>query len=127
MTSGLKTNGPTEPTLGSQTAPTEPKGRKGHILHIFGKKIRLTFEVVDESWEGVYLPTEDSIKVSPNCPDPFQTTIHELLHAIWHRCSISQASISSEVQEIIVDTMATALSENFGKLKQIHKQIGKKR
>jgi len=43
----------------------------------------------------------------------FHTLLHEMGHALFHRISINQAGIPHELQEIIVDTYATMLLENF--------------
>lgn len=39
--------------------------------------------------------------------------IHESIHAIINRCSIDQAQLSNDTQEILCDTIAVALTENF--------------
>jgi len=41
-----------------------------------------------------------------------QTLIHEMLHAYIKRISINQV-IDSQVEEILVDTIPTMLTENF--------------
>lgn len=39
--------------------------------------------------------------------------IHESIHAIINRCSIDQAQLSNDIQEVLCDTIAVALTENF--------------
>jgi len=54
------------------------------------------------------------IRINPSCKkrDLARSFIHEFLHVVCARGSISQ-SINEDLEEVIVDLMAKALTENF--------------
>lgn len=41
-----------------------------------------------------------------------QTTLHEEFHAVFHRVGINQ-SVGREIEEVIVDSLATFLVDNY--------------
>lgn len=45
--------------------------------------------------------------------DKTHTLLHELGHALFIRCGLMQANISSEIEEIIVENFATMITEQF--------------
>lgn len=66
-------------------------------------------------YTGIFEPIEKRITIDENL-DPeesMQTEIHEVLHACWFRLSLNQTQIPGSLQEVIVDTFATALTENY--------------
>jgi hypothetical protein len=42
-----------------------------------------------------------------------QILLHEIFHATFARASINQAEISHDLEEIICDTLATVITDNF--------------
>lgn len=87
-------------------------------LKIFGitvpvkQKPNLTRET---GWAGYYDITEKCIYLEPTLSkeERAHTLAHEFFHAVNFRTSMPQTKIPMEVFEIIVDTFATALTENF--------------
>lgn len=82
-------------------------------VKIFGQDISVEFsDKVSDLHNGNYV--DEKILIHPKCPKKELTRvfIHEFLHAVCERTSISQG-IPSETEEIIVDALSKAIEENF--------------
>jgi hypothetical protein len=89
---------------------------------IFGKDVPVTVEDISHlGFDGLFNPKDWTIKIDTNCEMKFQTCMHELLHGLAFRIGIQQAKIPIEVEELIVENMATVLAENFDTLIKIRK------
>jgi len=83
-----------------------------HVI-IFGQR-------VDISYSDDVADTDDAIcknnkiLINPSCKNKelARVFIHEFLHMVCERVSISQG-LDIETEEMIVDSMAKALTENF--------------
>lgn len=78
---------------------------------VYGKEIPIKFKEMDD-----YGLTDGcTIWISTECPAKLikQTLLHELVHCLFRRVSIVQADISSDIEEVIADTIAVVMDENF--------------
>ena len=83
-------------------------------LNVFGKKIHVVVkDLTDYQLDGYFDPNDYSIAIDPKADDPLQSLCHELFHSVWFRTGIIQTKIPMEVQEIIIENIATALVENI--------------
>ncbi len=64
---------------------------------------------------GAYDPDQKKISVCPDLKsrEKLHTCLHEMFHATWDRVGLNQTSIPRDLQEIICETFATVLLENF--------------
>lgn len=89
---------------------------KKFTLSVFGSLVKV--EVIDglhaEGIAGAYNGTLKKIYISieQQKEDATHTLLHELGHAIIDRTGIRQ-SLSSELEEVIVENFATGILENF--------------
>lgn len=82
-------------------------------VKIFGQDVEVSFSSeVGDSHNANYV--NGRILIHPKCPkkELARVFLHEFLHAVCERVSISQG-ITGETEEIIVDTLSKALVENF--------------
>jgi hypothetical protein len=80
---------------------------------ILGKVVPIRFsDEVPDNENANFI--NDEILIHPKCKksELARVLTHEFLHAVFERGSISQA-ISSETEEMIVDLIAKAITENF--------------
>lgn len=87
---------------------------------VFGKKVDVvvldtqpkTSDGLDA--EGIFYPYEWKIVLDGalNSEQMKQTLYHELGHALMFRTGLTQANISPEIQEMIVEIFATFFAEN---------------
>lgn len=80
---------------------------------IFGQDIQVRFsEEVPDTDNANYVDNE--ILIHPNCPkkELSRVFLHEFFHAVFDRVSVNQG-ISSDAEEIIVDAISKAITENF--------------
>ena len=94
-------------------------------LNILGKDIPILFKDAVSSedgsiYRGVFLVdkyNEPTIEVSKSAnmvkKQIEQTLLHEALHAVLWRIGIHNTNLSREIEEIIVDNIATFLVENW--------------
>jgi hypothetical protein len=90
--------------------PTLPKQ-----ITILGKKIKVVIiEDVNQENSGEYLGDTITINLAhqENNYDLWHSYLHEVLHATVRRIGVNNA-ISIELEEVIVDTIATMLLECF--------------
>lgn len=91
-------------------------------LNVFGNSIKvIVAEIEDPELAGYYDPVANTVTISKDCQDKFQTYLHEFFHIVWNRIGLNQTQINSDLQEIIVDSFATALLENFKQIKDASK------
>ena len=91
-------------------------------LSIFGDSIFVTFKpvVLDSSGNevsGSYCRKEKKIEISLEAnkykKDISEAFLHEFIHSVIHRLGLYNAELSHDLEEILCDTIAVALSENF--------------
>ena len=83
---------------------------------IFGKDIKIIpGDLRVKGLDGYFDPQSLTIHIEKTLKgdEKSHTLIHEMVHAVFHRVSINQTSLHPDVQEIICDSIATALTENF--------------
>lgn len=89
------------------------------FIHIMG---RLTALIGDPSFLGEgdvaeWFPCRgeefDIILYRPGDPALSQTLNHEFLHAVLDRMGFNQTDIGQNIEEMIVDTIATFIDENY--------------
>ena len=82
---------------------------------VFGEKFKVKRKLLAADGLAGYCDREGKeivIAKELNLPDAFQTLLHEIGHAVFSRIGLMQA-INPEVEEIVVESIATAFSENF--------------
>ena len=87
-------------------------------IQVFGRdyKIALTKHLKDEDGnrvDGLFCAKTSVISIDTEDKNQVHTLIHELGHAVFERTSLNQTDISSNLQEIVVNSIATVLTENF--------------
>jgi hypothetical protein len=83
-------------------------------LHIFGKIYRiLKIRGLKNSAEIDYDNKIISVSEDEIGEQFIHSIIHEMGHAVFDRISIDKTSIPDDVKEIICDTIATTIIENF--------------
>lgn len=90
------------------------KGTPTPVLHIFGIKVPVyeNAQQLQGSHIMGYYDLEQEAIYLQGVKEDYGTLIHEIGHAIFHRTGLKQA-ISGDVEEIVVENIATALMENF--------------
>lgn len=83
-------------------------------VEVFGKKVPVKLEEIDNNFGGFFYPYEWKIIVNKNIPheEYFRVLLHESFHAVFTRTAIDQ-SVPYEVEQIIVENMARFIVENF--------------
>lgn len=83
-------------------------------LIIFGKTYTLKKERM--GYAGLCDKEERIISICPSQKDSYEilhTLIHEIAHATWHENSIGQTSLHGDVEEIMANSIATIILDNF--------------
>jgi len=83
-------------------------GRK----NIFGRPVDYLLEPL-YGLEGAYCPVKGTITIDPKCQDKVQTILHEEFHAVWDRLGLNQTSVHADIQDIICESFATFITENY--------------
>lgn len=87
------------------------------IMNIFGVKFKIVRDKkLDELGLAGQLHYHDKkivISSSLKGEDYMHTLLHEMFHAVIRRTSIIQSDLHHDLEEIIVDSFATAVCENF--------------
>ena len=85
-------------------------------LNIFGLTVSVetTNKLMEKGVSGLYMAQESKILVDTGQfkGDAVQTLLHEIGHSVIDRTGIRQ-TLSDELEEVIVDNIATAITENF--------------
>jgi len=96
-----------------------PRSKFPSSVQVFGAEIQIV-ERAGLYYEGVkvdglFMSDKKLIMVEKalSKEEKTQTLIHELGHAVIWRCSITQSGLVPEVEEMIVDTYATMMTEIF--------------
>jgi hypothetical protein len=91
--------------------------RKFNIT-VFGMKTKVvltpTVEHGGERVAGLFNPMTSTISVATEGMSDTQiihTFFHELFHSVFYRVGIYNAQVSRDIEEIIVDNMATVVTE----------------
>jgi len=77
-------------------------------LNILGREISIVMQRMDDR-HGEYDDEAAVITIDPRA-DYWQTLLHEVAHAVFYRINFH---VDVDLAEIVVDTLATAISENF--------------
>lgn len=84
-------------------------------VNIFGKKIKLKRGDLGPNYLGMYYPDENMIVIGSqvkNEKELVHVVVHELMHAIFDRCSVNQV-VSYPNEEMIVDMTTKCFIEMF--------------
>lgn len=89
-------------------------------IDIFGKKIPVVFkkDLKDDDGTkacGLYCFENDIIYLDSDLPKKLmiESLYHECFHALMERIGLNQTSISEDVKEIICESFAKFVDENF--------------
>lgn len=65
--------------------------------------------------DGEFCPTTWMIKIKKSLPpdERLHTLIHEIGHAVVMRTGLKQSELSHDVEEVLVENIATSIMENF--------------
>jgi hypothetical protein len=90
-------------------------------LNIFGKTVPILFaNIRKDGFDGLFDPFNWTITIDDKNHDKFSTIIHEMVHSIHYRVGITQTKINQDTQEILAETLAIAIKENFETLAQAY-------
>lgn len=81
-------------------------------FNVFGKKIKVKVGDIGEGYDGLFYPKENLILVSKSASDLDHVLLHEFLHAVLERCSLTQV-VSYPSEEVLIDMVTKCLLENF--------------
>ena len=91
--------------------------KKLMTLNLFGQRWKVFHIKLDPQYAGHCYYETNEIHISEDIPMSttlFQETlIHEMLHALFHRMSYKQSGLSHDLEEVMIDQLATAFTENF--------------
>lgn len=91
--------------------------KKLMALNLFGQNWKVYHVKLDPQFAGHCYYDERTIHINEEIPvnSPFfqVTLIHEMLHALFHRLSYRQSNLSHDLEEVMIDQLATAITENF--------------
>jgi Zn-dependent peptidase ImmA (M78 family) len=88
-------------------------------VNVFGMKIKIkemkNLAVDGKRVAGCFEYGSNTIFLEKTLPskEKRQTLVHELCHALFYRNSLYQTKISSDMEEIISDSVATMMTEVF--------------
>lgn len=83
-------------------------------IKVFGKEYKLLKEKT--GYAGLCDKEEKTISICPSHKNSYEilhTLIHEIAHATWHENSIGQTELNSQVEEIMANSIATIILDNF--------------
>jgi predicted SprT family Zn-dependent metalloprotease len=91
--------------------------KKLMTLNLFGQRWKVYHAKIDPQYAGHCYYETNTIEINDEIPQSttlFQETlIHELLHALYFRMSYRQSGLSHDLEEVMIDQLAKALTENF--------------
>ena len=89
-------------------------------INVFGKKykvkiVKMLKDSEGKAVSGLHSPITSTISLDAEMKgeELDQTFLHELGHAVQDRVAVTQGHISEDLIEVIVDSMATFMSETF--------------
>lgn len=92
-------------------------------IDIFGKATEIKEQDLSEMGLAGYYDMEKSlIVIDKNSDHKFQTCCHELFHNALHRVGINQTSLPRDVQEIIVESLATLIDEKWSDIVKLRRK-----
>ncbi len=86
------------------------------ILNIFGIKVPVyRAKLSNPNHAALYCPQNNTIVISQDLKkeDVPCALIHEIVHSVMQRTGFNQTSISHDIQEMLCENIAIAISENF--------------
>lgn len=91
--------------------------KKLMTLNLFGERWKVYHSNIHPEYAGHCYYEKKIIEINSEIPQGsklFQETlIHELLHALFHRMSYRQSGLSHDLEEVMIDQLAKAFTENF--------------
>lgn len=72
--------------------------------------------------DGYFDPEQKAIFIHKEHKNKFIVLCHEIMHGVFHRVGIDQTSISRDLQEILAESIANFLSEEFVNVQKIKKK-----
>lgn len=85
-------------------------------LVIFGQNIKVSYKknLINNGVAGSYNTSTKEIEIDKSLKGKEfnQVLLHELIHAVFDRLGLINTNVSHELEEIICDNVATAISEN---------------
>lgn len=84
-------------------------------VKVFGKKIKIKRGDLGPNYLGMYYPGDDLIVIGTQVKtekELIHVVVHEILHAIFDRCSVTQV-VSYPNEEMVVDMTTKCLIEMF--------------
>ena len=90
----------------------------GHKVAVKIKKLPADLLVDGRSYANI-------IEVDPEAQNPTQVYFHEVLHQIFDRLGVYRTDINKDLEHILIDAIATVLSENRVIIHQHCNQLAK--
>lgn len=93
-----------------------PAMKKNSQIDIFGQTVKIVYQDLSkEELHGKFEPLTNTIYLEKSLTgkELTQVFIHECLHALFSRMGYQQGGIYGSLEEIMVDQIATWLSDNF--------------
>ena len=91
--------------------------------NVFGSKITIKFDsTLDaQGFKGIYFADKKLILLEKTLTPShkLQTLIHEMIHSIISRIGIDQTKMSHDLEEILCESIAITLVENWKLLKKV--------
>ena len=91
--------------------------KKLMTLNLFGQRWKVYHAKIHPDYAGHCYYETCTIEISDDIPVSssfFQVTlVHEILHALFFRMSYRQSGLSHDLEEVMIDQIATAIAENF--------------
>ena len=94
------------------------------VLNIFGIRVVVSPKknlMNEHGCRGIYYPGSGKMIIDPLLvgKDKLQCVLHETVHAVICRVGIDQTKMSSDLEEILCESISIALVENWKKLNQV--------
>lgn len=80
-------------------------------IPVYGKEVHVYEADLGDEFEGFHEDGEVLISNALPIRKRKQTLLHEMLHALFLRLGIRQMNVSEEAEEVIVDGIATWITE----------------
>lgn len=86
------------------------------VVHVFGRKIKIRYaDLTQQGLCGCYMHQESIIYINNKLSkaDQLSTLIHELGHCMVATLGLSQAQLSMDLEEILVENFANLMTDIF--------------